>query len=89
MGVTGPHCHCPGAAVLPPSSSSSSQSVSSSEGLGPRWGRAPKGCSFSGLQPRPAGDGQREEELAGSNLPPVLEVQEAPVGISSGSHRVG
>lgn len=60
MGVTGPHCHCPEAAVLPPSSSSS-RSVSSSEGLGPRWGRAPEGSSFSRLQSRPAGDGQREQ----------------------------
>lgn len=40
-GVTGPCCHCPEAAGLPPSSSS--WSGSSSEGLGSRWGRAPEG----------------------------------------------
>lgn len=69
MGVTGPRCHCPEPAKLPPPSSSSSWSVSSSEGLAPRWGRALEGCSFSRLQPRPAGDGQREWSGAGRIQP--------------------
>lgn len=63
----------------------------------PGLAAAPRGWDLAGAEPQRAvpSPGLQEmgrgngEELAGSNLSPVLEGQEGPRGISSGSHRVG